>query len=365
MLSQRGSHGLTNCQALQRPQRQPFSALHKTRGYPSITNESNAETPRAAPNEADVRDNGNGNTLLLNDIRCCHDGVIHWDELKELASLDLLFHLNMREGIMTDSLEVAMKNKGVALPDIFSSLDLIPMTNQAKRNSMNNVNLACGEFLAHLGGHFVIEQDEMLHKWQRDATRYSNGGQVEVDIMTTHPNSRRAICSQTTSYILLHINFFFNLPLKNIEPLWVCFYALIMHHVIPMKQFLDRNTIWNNIMPLWTADVKIASNRLKRSIRKRTKHVFPVYTYISSDNSKHFKQNRHVLILSEFEEDNPELDYIAVPFQPTFRLVTTSPNEVKTDTYMKNADDIIDIIGLEGAAYVNGGTNDNEGKFSF
>ncbi len=59
------------------------------------------------------------------------------------------------------------------------------------------------------------------------------------------------------------------------------------------------------------------------------------------------------------------MDYIAVPFQPTFRLVTTLPNEVKTGTYMKNADNIIDMIGLKGAAHVNGGTNDNEGKLSF
>ena len=67
---------------------------------------------------------------------------------------------------MADLLGVDMKKKGVAMPDIFSSLDLIPMTNRGKRNSMKNINIACDKFLAQLRGHFLIEQDEMLHEWQ-------------------------------------------------------------------------------------------------------------------------------------------------------------------------------------------------------
>ena len=65
--------------------------------------------------------------------------------------------------------------------------------------------------------------------------------------------------------------------------------------------------------------------------------------------------------MSEFKETNPELDYVSVPFQPSFCLVTTAPNEVKTDAYQKIADDIIDMVGLEGAAYIGGGVNNNQG----
>ncbi len=120
---------------------------------------------------------------------------------------------------MADLLEGAMKKKGVALTDTFSRLDLIPMTNWGRRNSMKNINIACDDFLAHLGGHFLIEQDEMLYKWQHNATRYSNGGHVKAEIMSMHPKSRMSICSRTTAYILSHIKFFFNLPLKTIGPL--------------------------------------------------------------------------------------------------------------------------------------------------
>ena len=115
-------------------------------------------------------------------------------------------------------------------------------------------------------------------------------------------------------------------------------------------------------MSLVPKTVHMDTKHFRKCIRKKTKHGFSVYVYISADDSKHFKHNRHVLLLSNFEEDNPELDYISVPCQPNFWLVTTSPNEVKTYAYLKNADDIIDMIELDGAAQVGGGTNDNEGE---
>ena len=99
------------------------------------------------------------------------------------------------------------------------------------------------------------------------------------------------VCSRVTAYILRHIKFVFNLPLTKIGPLWVCFYALITHRLIPFKRFIDRNSCWSNIMSLGAETVRMDTKRFKKRIRKRTKHGFPVYVYIYADDSKHFKLN--------------------------------------------------------------------------
>ena len=87
-------------------------------------------------------------------------------------------------------------------------------------------------------------------------------------------------------------------------------------------------------MSLWRIDNKLQTKQFESKIKKKTKHGFTVYYYLSSDDSKHFKNNRHVLFISDMEEHNPLSDYISVPFDPTFRLVTTSPNEIKSDAYI-------------------------------
>ena len=48
-----------------------------------------------------------------------------------------------------------------------------------------------------------------------------------------------------------------------------------------------------------------------------------------------------------------------MPFQPTFRLISTSPNKVKSEAYQTNADDLVHTLGVDGAVYLNGGLNDN------
>ena len=42
-----------------------------------------------------------------------------------------------------------------------------------------------------------------------------------------------------------------------------------------------------------------------------------------------------------------------------FRIVKIFPNEVKSDNYKNNADDIVDLLGTETTALLNGGLNDN------
>lgn len=74
----------------------------------------------------------------------------------------------------------------------------------------------------------------------------------------------------------------------------------------------------------------------------------------SSDDSKHFKLNWHMLLISTFgNEENPDL------FDPSFQNVTFAPSMVKTNNAKVNADAIIDLLGVEYATYYGGGCNDN------
>ena len=44
---------------------------------------------------------------------------------------------------------------------------------------------------------------------------------------------------------------------------------------------------------------------------------------------------------------------------PTCRLVTTAVNMVKSSNARMNTDELIDLLGLEAAAYIGGATTDN------
>ena len=69
----------------------------------------------------------------------------------------------------------------------------------------------------------------------------------------------------------------------------------------------------------------------------------------------HHNRNRHVLILSTISNSDSN------DVQPSFRHVTSSVSAVKsgTDSALKNAKAIIDMLGLHLASFYGGGTNDN------
>ena len=69
------------------------------------------------------------------------DGVIFWDMVTELASLEFLFHLHMTNDIAWNALEVAMKKKGVGLPNTFEPVELCSMSETNKLNSRRNIGI--------------------------------------------------------------------------------------------------------------------------------------------------------------------------------------------------------------------------------
>ena len=226
------------------------------------------------------------------------------------------------------------------------------------RNGAKNVADARENLLECFCGRMTPPDGKFLHEWHTDMMGYSNGRELEADHNEITLSNGRPTFATWAKYILRHIYFSFNLSLEQIGPLWVSFYALIMRRPIPNCKFLSNTSIWNNVMSLWQVDNLLKTKRFIKKAKKETQHGFQIYIYFSADDSKHFDQNRHVFIVSDFEEKT-DTEYVSVPFEPTFRLVSVAPNPVKSQAFQRNTDALIEMLGVEGAALLNGGTNDN------
>jgi len=324
-------------------------------------------TPVRTPNQDIIRGEGTNSSttntipesLRLEGLKCTEDGAILWDMVSELALLELLFHLFITHDMAWDTVEAEMKNRHVNMPLTFEPEELTSLSTRNASNIMKNINAARDDLMDHMEGLFLPKQDELLHQWLTDGKGYSSGRRIEANNFTMNANSRARQLSMQAAWMIRHIFFSYNIPATTVGALWACFYALIMHREIPYHSFISATTVWNNTMRLQDIDNKVATDSFWKSILKKTKHGFQRFFYSSSDDSKHFKLNRHVLIISTFDEGNESPEWCSSPADPTFRHVCSSPSMIKSSNAEKNADEIIKLLGLEIAAYYLGGTNDN------
>jgi hypothetical protein len=172
---------------------------------------------------------------------CCCDGVIHWDVVSELASLEVLFKLHMQDDITSDALEMAMLKLKVVVPDSFHPQELCSLDKRNIFNASRNIAMARNDLVLHLNGYFEPEQSELLHQWLGDSHGYTDGRRVEADIWMFNNKNRRSQASTESTFILRDILFQYCIPLHKIAPLWVSFYALIMRRVIPLSFFLHHH----------------------------------------------------------------------------------------------------------------------------
>ena len=297
--------------------------------------------------------------LRLQNLRCNEEGIIMWDIVSEVASLEYLFHLVSVEEVSAEDLCQRMDTDGVKWPSNLDIEDVENMSRKGIANARLNMKQARMDLMDSMCGFFVPKEGDHLVNWLKDGLAYSDGLRLEAKNFVLNPNSRRLMLSFPARFILREIMFAFNISIYKMGALWSAFYALTMRRVIPKHAFICASALWSNIMSLSHIDNACQTKQFIRKIRKRTKHGFRVYVYISADDSKHFKRNQHVHNVTDFDVDDENLSYLPVPFQPNYRLVSSAPNEVKADNYLKNANDLIDLLGVEGAAYVGGGVNDN------
>ena len=98
-----------------------------------------------------------------------------------------------------------------------------------------------------------------------------------------------------------YIFFSFNLPIDTTTSLWACFYTPIMGMPIKKKFFASLTAIRNNVAKLNYIDKATHSNAFINAITGLSRYGFLCYIYLSSNNSKHFKRNYHILITTIFD----------------------------------------------------------------
>lgn len=236
------------------------------------------------------------------------------------------------------------------------------MTGKNLADASKNVNNARDELLEHFGygEYFQPEQDEFLYKWLSDGLGYSGGRRLQADIWEMNDGNRQDQLRTDVVWKLCHIFFTFNEPIHIIAAKWAVFYALIMGRAITKAFFASSQAIWNNVAQLAYIDKAEHREKFGDAITRLSKYGFCRYFYLSLDDSKHFKRNRHVLIMTTFEdcdEDWASADFVI----PTCRLVTSAVNMVSSSNAQTqmNADALIEDVGLRIAAHAGGACTDN------
>ena len=327
----------------------------------SSSDDGTPPTPSSGVNTPSIVTGTIPDFLRQKSLQCTIDGTILWVSIPELASLELMFVLATKYDVVLDCIEVEMEKRGVALPESVHPLDLYPMSQRDLSNVMKNINSARDDLFEHLGGYFEPTNDELLYEWLRDGSGYTNGRRLQSNIFAMNESSRQKELTYDSSWKLRHIFFSFNLPAHTISSLWACFYAIIMDRPITKEFFACTSTIWNHVHRLHYIDKANHATTFNNAIKRPSKYGFQRHFHISSDDSKHFKKNRHILIMTTFAGCDMDEWTTANFVNPTCRLVTSAVNMVKSSNAKMNADELITLIGLESAAYIGGCTTDNAG----
>jgi hypothetical protein len=193
--------------------------------------------------------------------------------------------------------------------------------------------------MRRLNGCFVPRESDLLHKWYADLKRYSNGDGLEATNTQLDPQSQVLTLSLDAIFILRHIMYSHKITVSNVLSLWASFYTLIMRQQLDMTSFISQTSLWNNVQRLHFIDQALATENFAPFICACTRDRFCWYFYSSSDDLEHYSRNRHVLIISSNNSTNIN------DVEPSFRCVTSSVNEVKSNNYSKNADAIIAMLG--------------------
>ena len=159
---------------------------------------------------------------------------------------------------------------------------------------------AQSELIAAFDGKFFVpkedEKDELLWNWLDQGCVYTSGRRVEASNHSIHPGNSQPALTHEAAWILRHIMFSYGLHVDIVVQLWACYYSLIMRRPLPKEYFTCSTAIWSNIMAICPIDDVVKTDAFQRYITTPTLHGFTRYFFSSSDDSEHFKRNRHVCV---------------------------------------------------------------------
>ena len=163
--------------------------------------------------------------------------------------------------------------------------------------------------------HFKPSTDKLLVDWLKDAERHSAGEQLPRQLLEIHPDNRQRWFKDSALSTIRHIIFSYNIPTTRFGSLLCSFAVLLLGRTLKMDEFMDKRSLNRRLMRLSVFDWHRSTNCFENYISALTEHGFKRYWYSVTDDSKHFKLDRHALMIS-FQEEATE--------SPSHKVLTVS-----------------------------------------
>ena len=147
---------------------------------------------------------------------------------------------------------------------------------------------------------FLPSNDELLIDWMTDGQRYTRGIRLSAldQNIGVHPESHRRWLTDEALHYIRHIIFSFSIPVTKFTSLMNCFAVLLLRKVLKLDEFLDTAQLVPRILRLDAIDRFRWAKDFNAYITSPHEHGFHRLFYSVSDDSKHFKRNRHALLIS-------------------------------------------------------------------
>ena len=141
-------------------------------------------------------------------------------------------------------------------------------------------------------------KEELLIDWMNDGKRYTKGDRLEANNYEMHPqNNQRWMTDQAYS-VIRHIIFTFKIPTRRFGSLMACFSVLLLGRPTPKEAFPDRRGLNRRLLRLSIFDWHRMMVNFETFIVTPTLHGFLRYWYSITDDSKHFKLDRHAVMMT-------------------------------------------------------------------
>jgi hypothetical protein len=298
--------------------------------------------------------------LLLQNLKCTNDeGFISWKKVSELASLELLFHnydMNLKLTDCDDRVNAAnAAERDRAILDVNLKLQTFDYNNLARLSaqqvsaSKTNIRNARKDLIENLHGHFVPTEKCFLYQWVSDSHAYSSGCAVQTssNFQKGGYNEHQSSITLSAAWILRHIIYSHNLPVKTALMLWAEFHVLILRKPIDPDFFVSEKTLWKHVHRLHFIDNALVTRKFQSFISERTPNGFLRCYYTSSDDSKHSDSSAEIAesaaltCLSSFQKIDEHYTYTCVDSDvPTLPQTTGEDGDEEViNTYGRDDDD--------------------------
>jgi len=200
------------------------------------------------------------------------------------------------------------------------------------------------------------QPEQMLWEWIKDGERYSNGERLPAVLMRKHPANKQPWLPDANSHILRHIQSSNNLSMCRMGPLINQFAVFFLGRVLEDDEFVSSSSLLYRLERLRRIDQHYFNTMFRVWITTKDQYGFIRIWYMVTDDSKHHKTSRHVVIMTAHVGEATDVDA-----KPGFRLLSDAATKAKNSSGNSNAnvETMEENLDMEIMSHFGGGTTDN------